>query len=66
MGRIRRDQRRIDATDIDGVEHGCEVTLMGRDGDCFISAEEIARYAETINYEIICGIGKRVPRVYFK
>lgn len=66
VGRICMDQFMIDVTDIDGVEHGCEVILMGRDGDCFISAEEIARYAETINYEIICGIGKRVPRVYFK
>ena len=40
--------------------------LMGRGGDGFISAEEIAQRADTINYELICGVAKRVPRIYFK
>jgi len=36
------------------------------DGECFISVDEVAANAMTINYEIICGISKRVPKVYIK
>lgn len=64
VGRVCMDQFMVDVTDIEGVECEDTVTLMGRDGDAFISASEIASHAMTINYEIICGIGKRVPRIY--
>ncbi len=64
VGRICMDQFMVDVTHIDGVSIEDTVTLMGKDGDCYIGAEEIANHAMTINYEIICGIGKRVPRVY--
>ena len=64
VGRLCMDQFMVDVTHIDGVSVEDSVTLMGKDGDCFISAEEIAAFAQTINYEIICGIGKRVPRIY--
>jgi alanine racemase len=40
------------------------VTIFGHDGDHFISACKIAEYLGTIGYEVICQIGKRVPRVY--
>lgn len=63
VGRICMDQFMADVTHIDNICEGDSVTLIGRDGDCFISAEEIANLAQTINYEIICGIGKRVPRI---
>lgn len=66
VGRICMDQFMIDVTDIDGVCAEDTVTLMGRDGDCYIGADEIAAHAMTINYEIICGISKRVPRVYIE
>ena len=66
LGRVCMDQMMVDVTDIPGVQENDEVTVMGRDGDAVIYAEEIADYAETINYEITCGISKRVPRVYFR
>jgi alanine racemase len=45
---------------------GTTVTLIGRDGDQFISINEIAKKLETINYEIPCIIASRVPRLYKK
>ena len=65
LGRICMDQFMVDVSHIKDICEGDSVTLIGRDGGCCISAEEIAEYAQTINYEIICGIGKRVPRVFF-
>lgn len=64
VGRICMDQFMVDVTHIPDVSIEDTVTLMGKDGNCYIGAEEIAHHAMTINYEIICGIGKRVPRVY--
>lgn len=64
IGRVCMDQLMVDATYINGVSVDDVVTLIGRDGDEYISAEEIAFHAETINYEIVCGFSKRVPRVY--
>lgn len=66
IGRVCMDQLMLDITDIDNVSTGDELTVIGTDGDCCVSAEEIAGLTNTINYEIICIIGKRVPRVYFK
>lgn len=66
-GRICMDQCLIDITDIDGkVDTGDEVVLFGRQNNGFISVDELARMMSTINYELVCIIGKRVPRVYFK
>lgn len=64
VGRICMDQFMIDITDIEGVKLEDTVTLIGTDGDAEITADEIASICGTINYEIVCGIGKRVPRVY--
>ena len=58
------DQMMIDITHIKGVNVGDKVTLMGKDGNQIIFAEELADLAGTINYEIVCGIAPRVPRVY--
>lgn len=66
LGRVCMDQFMADVSDIDGVKRGDKVTLMGCDGDERISAELIASWADTINYEIVCGISKRVPRTYKK
>ena len=46
------------------VKVGDEITLIGRQGKESISTDDVAKQADTISYEIICGIGKRVPRVY--
>lgn len=64
IGRICMDQMMIDVTHIDNVEIEDEVILVGKDGECIISVEELANMAGSFNYEFICGIGKRVPRVY--
>lgn len=67
VGRVCMDQCMVDVTDIDeSVSIGDEAVLLGDDGSDRISAEEIAILMGTINYEVICGISKRVPRVYIK
>lgn len=66
VGRICMDQFMIDVTDIDGVTDLDEVTLVGRDGDNYISVEEVADMAGSFNYEFVCGLSRRVPRVYIE
>jgi alanine racemase len=58
------DQMMVDITAMPDAKVEDEVVLLGKNGSEFISAEEIAALADTINYEFICGISKRVPRVY--
>ena len=65
-GRICMDQMMADVTDIPGVSVGDIVTVFGSDGDEMISADEVASHAGTIGYEIVCGISRRVPRVYLE
>lgn len=62
IGNICMDQFMIDVTHIPNVKEGDIVTLMGEN----IKAEELANLQNTINYEIVCNIGKRIPRVYIK
>ena len=64
LGRICMDQMMVDVTDIPGVTNGDRVTLVGTDGGETITMEEIAAAADSFNYEFVCGISRRVPRVY--
>ena len=66
IGRICMDQFMVDVTEIEGVSVMDDVTLIGTDGEHQISVEEIANITGTINYEIVCDISKRVPRVYIR
>lgn len=66
VGRICMDQCMIDITDIKDVQVGDEVILMGQSENCKFNADDMAEILGTINYEIICMISKRVPRVYIK
>jgi len=66
IGNICMDQFMVDVTHIDDVSVEDEVVLFGKQGENEIPVEEIASILGTINYEIICMIGKRVPRVYVK
>ena len=68
LGRICMDQMMVDVSHIKDcdVKPGDEVTLVGRDGDEFISVEDVADNAYSFNYEFVCGISRRVPRVYFE
>ena len=64
LGRICMDQLMVDVTDIPDVALDDTVTLVGRDGDEQITVEDIAAAADSFNYEFICGISRRVPRIY--
>lgn len=66
VGRVCMDQFMIDVTNIPDVKPGDDVILMGSDGNISITADEIAKVLDTINYEVVCMIGKRVPREYIK
>lgn len=66
VGRICMDQCMVDVTDIGNVNVGDEVILLGEDKGLKFNADDIADLIGTINYEITCMIGKRVPRVYIK
>ncbi|HEV3275845.1 MAG TPA: alanine racemase [Terriglobia bacterium] len=64
VGNISMDLALLDVTDIPGVEVGDEVTLIGRSEHCAVTAQEIATEIGTVPYEVLCSIGKRVPRIY--
>lgn len=66
VGRVCMDQFMVDVTNIPDVIEGDMVTLIGQDGDESISIEEVANLVGSFNYELVCDIGKRVPRVYYK
>ena len=67
VGRVCMDQIMLDVTDIPGVQDGDVVTLLGRDGQGNeIDINEVGALCGTIGYEVVCLIGKRVPRVYLK
>ncbi len=66
LGRVCMDQIMVDVTHIPGVEIEDTVTLIGRDGEEQITVEALAAAADSFNYEIVCGISRRVPRVYLQ
>jgi alanine racemase len=64
VGRVTMDMTMVDVTDLPEVKAGDEVVLIGRQGEDTIMAEEVAAWADTINYEIFCALSHRVPRYY--
>ncbi len=66
LGRICMDQFMVDVTHIEGASFGDKVTLIGRDGNEHISVEMLGELSGRFNYEFICDLGKRIPRVYVK
>lgn len=66
LGKVCMDQLMLDVTDIPQAKAGDIVTVFGHSEDNFLSVDEVASLANTINYEIICDISKRVPRVYLR
>ena len=64
LGRICMDQLMADVSGVEGAAMGDRVTLIGRDGGEEITAGEVAGWEGTINYEVVCALSKRVPRVY--
>jgi alanine racemase len=65
-GTVSMDNIGVEVGSGDAVRCGDRVTIIGRDGDGLLSAEELARRIGTINYEILCGISARVPRSYHR
>ncbi|MCR5608196.1 MAG: alanine racemase [Lachnospiraceae bacterium] len=66
IGRICMDQFMVDVTDIEDVKEFDEVVIVGKSKDKYISVEEQAKLSGSFNYEFVCDIGKRIPRVYFR
>lgn len=64
VGRVCMDQLMMDVSDVPEAKAGDIVTMIGRDGDDIITADELASIYGTIGYEVVCGISKRVPRIY--
>ena len=66
VGRICMDQTMLDVTDLDYIEQGDEVIVFGTGENGEPTADTLAANTGTINYEVVCIVGKRVPRIYFK
>lgn len=66
IGNICMDQCMIDLRDFPDARVGDEVVLIGRSGDEEITADEVAARYNTIGYEVVCAVNRRVPRYYFK
>ena len=64
LGRICMDQMMVDVTDIPDALPGARVVLVGENDGARITMEEIAAAADSFNYEFVCGISRRVPRIY--
>ena len=66
VGRICMDQTMLDVTDIENVNTGDEVIVFGTGENGEPTADLIAQNTDTINYEVVCLVGKRVPRIYYR
>jgi alanine racemase len=64
LGRVCMDQFMVDVTDIPDIAEGDKVTLIGCDGAEHISAERLGDLSGRFNYELVCDLNKRLPRVY--
>ena len=63
-GRICMDQFMVDVSDIPEVKFGDKVTLIGRDQEEYLPVEKLSELSGRFNYEFVCDLGKRIPRVY--
>ena len=66
LGRVCMDQLMVDVSGIPETQVNDRVTLVGRDGEEIITMEAIAAAADSFNYEFVCGISRRVPRIYIR
>ena len=66
VGNICMDQCMIDVTDVNNINIGDEVILFGTGDNLELPVESLAEKMGTINYEILCMVGKRIPRIYIK
>jgi alanine racemase len=66
LGRICMDQLMVDVTEIEGACEGDHVTLIGADGEECITADELGALSGRFNYELVCDLSVRLPRVYLQ
>ena len=66
VGRVSMDLTTVDVTDVPAAALGDEVTVVGASGEETLGADQVAAWAETIPWEVLCGIGSRVPRLYVR
>ena len=66
VGRVTMDLTMVDVTDVPAAAVGDEVVLFGEQGGAELSIEEVATLSETLPYEVMCTIGKRVTRIYLR
>jgi alanine racemase len=66
IGRVSMDLTTADVTDIPGAALGDEVTVIGTSGGEIVGADQVAAWSDTIPWEVLCGIGSRVPRLYVR
>ena len=64
IGRVCMDQMMVDISDVPEAKIEDPVILIGKDGEERISAEEVGEAAYSFNYELVCGIARRIPRIY--
>ena len=64
IGRVCMDQFMVDVTGIDNVKFGDQAVLIGTDGEETITVDQLSELADRFNYEFVCDLGKRIPRVY--
>lgn len=64
VGAICMDLTMVDLTEVPGARVGDEVILWGGAGEAMISVNDVARLAQTISYEMLCTVGRRIPRIY--
>lgn len=65
VGRICMDQSLVDVSDIPGLKFGDKVILLGKEGELHYYADDMTKDLNTIGYEVICDITKRVRRFYY-
>ena len=63
-GRVCMDHIMVDVTDVPGVAAGTPVVIFGQQGGAAIGADELAGWCDTISYEVLTSVGRRVPRRY--
>ena len=66
LGRVCMDQFMVDVTQIEGVSFGDKVTMIGKDGNEILPVEVLSEVSGRFNYEFVCDLGKRIPRVYVR
>ena len=66
LGRVCMDQFMVDVTQIEGVRFGDKVTMIGKDGNEILPVEVLSELSGRFNYEFVCDLGKRIPRVYVR